>query len=502
MSDKTDPLEEATELLELVGISIGIADAYQVYVNRDLRMSKIKWVGFDMDYTLALYRQAALDELSVRHSVDTLVDDLGYPNSVRKIKSDPEYAIRGLVVDKSLGNILKMDSHYYVGKAYHGTRALTRDERQLYQDEPVKIELKRYRLIDTLFGLPEAFLYGAVIDQLESDRPGSDLDYAKIYDDVRSAIDLAHADGRIKREMLTNLDKFVYRDPDLATTLHKFRSAGKRLFLLTNSEWYYTTEVMAYLLDGDSSTYPSWRHYFDVAITTAQKPAFFQKRNPFIRLDGEGKPDGTEKERFERIRIYEGGNVDDFERMLGIRGTEVLYVGDHIYGDVIRSKRDSAWRTVMIIQEMEAELKERRVMREQIGRWGDLDQQLVALNSDLSARRQLNERLEQIYDGPGAAEVSVRSKLDRVKRELNQSIDKASQARREVINHLINLDDEIAANFNRYWGLLFKEGGEHSIFGSQVEAYACLYTSKVSNLRRYSPMQYFRALRQVMPHEI
>ncbi len=37
-------------------------------------------------------------------------------------------------------------------------------------------------------------------------------------------------------------------------------------------------------------------------------------------------------------------------------GDEVLYVGDHIYGDILRSKKESAWRTAMIIQELEVEV--------------------------------------------------------------------------------------------------------------------------------------------------
>ncbi len=52
-----------------------------------------------------------------------------------------------------------------------------------------------------------------------------------------------------------------------------------------------------------------------------------------------------------------------------------------------------------------------------------------------------------------------------------------------------------------YWGLTFKEGNENSRFGEQIEVYACIYTSRVSNLVFYSPMQYFRSPRAVMPHE-
>jgi hypothetical protein len=49
---------------------------------------------------------------------------------------------------------------------------------------------------------------------------------------------------------------------------------------------------------------------------------------------------------------------------------------------------------------------------------------------------------------------------------------------------------------------LLKEASETSSFGDQVEEYACIYTSRVSNLLAYSPLQYFRSPRDQMPHEL
>ena len=63
------------------------------------------------------------------------------------------------------------------------------------------------------------------------------------------------------------------------------------------------------------------------------------------------------------------------------------------------------------------------------------------------------------------------------------------------------VESEIDDAFNPHWGPLFREGYEISKFGEQVEAYACVYTSRVSNFRFYSPMQYFRGPRDRMPHE-
>src|SRR5215211_7974559 len=44
----------------------------RVFVNRNLKMGGIDWVGFDMDYTLAIYNQAEMDRLSVEATIKKL----------------------------------------------------------------------------------------------------------------------------------------------------------------------------------------------------------------------------------------------------------------------------------------------------------------------------------------------------------------------------------------------------------------------------------------------
>ena len=40
-----------------------------------------------------------------------------------------------------------------------------------------------------------------------------------------------------------------------------------------------------------------------------------------------------------------------------ITGEQILYVGDHLYSDVLRSKRTLGWRTALIVPELEREMK-------------------------------------------------------------------------------------------------------------------------------------------------
>ncbi len=56
-------------------------------------------------------------------------------------------------------------------------------------------------------------------------------------------------------------------------------------------------------------------------------------------------------------RVFQGGTYTDLHGMLGVRsGADVLYVGDHIYGDIVKSKKSLGWRTMLVIPELESEL--------------------------------------------------------------------------------------------------------------------------------------------------
>lgn len=41
---------------------------------------------------------------------------------------------------------------------------------------------------------------------------------------------------------------------------------------------------------------------------------------------------------------------------LSVAQLQVLYVGDHIYGDILRSKKTLGWRTMLVVPELDTEL--------------------------------------------------------------------------------------------------------------------------------------------------
>jgi HAD superfamily 5'-nucleotidase-like hydrolase len=466
-----------------------IPRADRVFVNHDLRLSAIEWVGFDMDYTLAIYRQDRMDALSVELTVDRLIKR-GYPASLKELTYDTRFPIRGLLVDRKYGHILKMDRYKVVHRGYHGLERLPDDVIQaLYHDRRIRPHTARYHWIDTLFALSEVTSYAAVVTALE--RQGNPVDYDKLFHDVRASIDEAHADGTVYSVVTSALDEYIDRDPELARTLHKLRSAGKRLFLLTNSPNSYTEQVMTYLLGNAMPEYPTWRHYFEVVICSAKKPRFFQEGQ--LLMEREGDVLKPVKGPLERGRAYEGGNLEEFERLLGVSGANVLYVGDHIYGDILRSKKETSWYTAMIIQELDAEVAAHEASAVDLLRMRSLEEQRERLEDELRFYQGRFKELSRGTGSNGADTERIRAKraVERVRAELRSNL--AEYAARA---------ERVSTRFHPYFGSLLKEQNEMSSFGLQVELYADVYMRRVSCLKAYSPQQYFRSPYDLMPHEL
>lgn len=55
--------------------------------------------------------------------------------------------------------------------------------------------------------------------------------------------------------------------------------------------------------------------------------------------------------------MFQGGNYRHLNEILGLTaGEQVLYVGDHMYSDVLKSKKDLGWRTCLVVPEVAEEL--------------------------------------------------------------------------------------------------------------------------------------------------
>ena len=505
MTTDVDP--QLGALLGETTTEIDVPRKNRVFCNRNLRMDTIEMIGFDMDYTLALYHQDRLEQLSMELTLQKLVDKHGYSDAILKLSYDPRWAIRGLVVDKKNGNVFKMDRHAYVGRCYHGFRELSHDERKLtYRNEKINLSSDRYEWIDTLFALPEAVMYTTLVAW--SDHHGAAVDYDKLFTDIRTAIDEAHRDDTLKSVIKADLGAFIVKDPLLGETLHKFRSSGKKLFLLTNSLYDYTAIVMSYLLDGERKAYPSWRNYFDIVMVGAGKPAFFNELRPFVQIDpvtgaalSNGNGNGESVKHLARDKVYQAGNVVAFEQITGIKGEQVLYIGDHIYGDILRLRKQHMWRTAMVLQELEREISVGDRLEAQIKDLDLLDRRHRNLESEIDYQSLQLKKIQRLLDDP-ATVPPLRTRLEDARKLTRQSLESLRDRAGLMDAEVDSLEARIDRAYNPHWGSCLREGNENSRFGEQVNDYADLYTSRVSNFGPYSPLRYFRAPRRPMPHEV
>jgi predicted nuclease with TOPRIM domain len=183
---------------------------------------------------------------------------------------------------------------------------------------------------------------------------------------------------------------------------------------------------------------------------------------------------------FQRGRIYRGGSLAEFEKLTGEPGDRVLYVGDHIYGDVLRAKKESAWRTLMIIQELTDELVAIEKLTAEISRVDKLERRLAALQDGLRERQAMLKTLQKAIEEPSAqSERTV--ELEAARLRLRRGVDRIRAQVKAVENEHAELEAQVECAFHPFWGSALKAESELSSFGEQVERYACLYTDRVTH---------------------
>jgi len=494
--------DEIRRVLEESGV-VRREAKHELFTNRDLNFDTIRVVGYDMDYTLARYRQSAIDKLTRELALKKLVER-GYPDACVAAPLDRDFAIRGLTVDIELGNVTKMDRHGYVGRAYHGSRLLRPDERKkVYRELRLGSDKKRFVYVDTLFELPEVAIYAGLVEFADKERAaGRDTmpSYNQIWRDVRQSVDDAHRDGTLKSVVVKDLPSFIERDDELPATLHKLRSGGKKMFLLTNSELEYTDVVMSYLLGSGNGNERDWKSYFEQIVVHAGKPGFFTAEAPLVRV----KPDEAGHSPKPHSGYFRGGNQADLQELFHCEPDEVLFIGDHIYTDIVLSRKSSGWRTGLIVQELDRDLYVRRRESLKIRDVNHQTQLRGEVSRQISSMKYMHSRLQRTVERERQTEQGKRDEavqeVDRYRLECKRRLDALRQYEAELDDTLDRRDREVESSFNRYWGSVFSARHDRSHFGNQVEFFACVYTSRVSNFLYVSPAEYFHSRGGSLPH--
>lgn len=469
----------------------------QVFCNRTLNLRAMRAIGYDMDYTLVHYHVEAWERASFDH-LRRKLGERGWP--VEDLAFDPGAFQVGLVIDRQLGNIVKANQFGYVKRAAHGTKMLDFEaQRQTYGEEIVDLSEPRFVFLNTLFSLSETCMYAQLVDRLDAGRIPGALGYSDLYALLKESLDEAHMEGQLKAEILAAPERFVELDPEVPLTLLDQRQAGMKTLLITNSEWPYTRFMMSYVCDRFLPTGQTWRDLFDVVIVGARKPVFFAQTQPAFEVVNDEGLLSPIAGRPQLGRVLLGGHATLVEELLGLSGSQVLYVGDHAYGDVHVSKKLHRWRTALVIRELEQEILAQDAFRPRQTELTRLMEEKAAGEQQLS-----EERLALQHERPVLQHERRRPSAERRpgrESELQARVERTRARLQKLDDQITPLARASAELFNPRWGLLMRSGNDKSYLARLVERHADIYTSRVSNLRRTTPYAFFRAHRVQMPHD-
>ena len=456
-----------------------------LFSNRTLNLRGVRAIGYDMDYTLIHYFVDEWERAAFEHAREVLAAD-GWP--VADLTFDPDAFTLGLTFDLELGNLLKATRFGYTVRAQHGSSVLSfGDLRDTYYGTVVELGEDRFEFMNTLFELSRASLWCQLVELHDLEPLPGISSYAHLYRAIDRALGAVHTDGSLKAAIVAEPERFVDRDPGIVPTLQDQRLAGKQLLLVTNSEWSYTQFMMSWCFDGLMPEGETWRDLFDVVIVAAAKPRFFSEAGPIYKIVDEAR--GLLEPHFGPLEpgpVYHGGNARMVEQSLGHDPAQFLYVGDHLFGDVHVTKDTLRWRTALIARELEAEVDAADGFRKESHALTDLMAQKVLLEREHS-RLRMERRRKVVAEAPHA--------------DLDAAVAAAAAAVAEVDERVAPLARAATEQGNVAWGPLMRAGVDKSLFARQVEKYADVYTSRVSNFRAETPYGYLRAARGSLPHD-
>jgi HAD superfamily 5'-nucleotidase-like hydrolase len=454
-----------------------------IFVNRTLNMKQIAAIGFDMDYTLVRYDSEAFEEMTYKEIIKKLVEVKNYPSDILKLKFKFNLAIRGLVIDKPLGNILKLSTYSKVKHAYHGVTEMNfKEQQKTYHGLVIDLnDSERFAIVDTTFSIAYCVLYMQMVD-LKDKNPDLNLpDYKGLELDILEALDTSHRDGSLKSQVKKNVKKFIVQDPMIVTSLEKFKKHGKKLWVITNSDFEYSKLLLDYSINPFLKEHKNWSELFALVVTAAQKPRFFTDKMPLLQIDPKT---GLMRNHHGKIEdgIYQGGNAQNLQKNAGLSGEQILYLGDHIYGDVLQIKKTCNWRTALVIDELITEI-------DALENSASIS---VQINTLMGEKVSLEQKLDELFD----KEIEKGKKPDKLKIQTHfQKIEKVDKK----IGKLIRSHSQF---FNPYWGETMRAGVEPSRLAGQIEKYACIYMAKISDFAEYSPRTYYRPRKKMLPHEV
>jgi phosphoglycolate phosphatase-like HAD superfamily hydrolase len=468
---------------------------------------------------------------------DILIHTYGYPAGLAELSFDPNFAIRGLCVDKSNGVICKLSHLQRIGQrfAYLGRKQLTAQQIEDFYGEFRTVssgDIDQMKALNDMFAMAEACLIADVIHTLEvkKDSYGELYEAPTVVDDILSAIKDVHVSGAMHGAVLKDPAKFIKPSPHLRDMLMRFRKAGKKLFLCTNSGVVYAEAAIRYALgdlppvaqatatppaaSGDApiveavpdtvtlegASTESWRRLFDVIICSANKPNdFFYGKKPFRQwVDAAGAPSAVPIRTLEQGVIYVNGSVAALRRATGWNSRRVLYVGDNLFADLSEARTAHGWQTACVIEELQAEIQ---ITNTHV--FNQLYNLRVALRHLIEdIQHHAEQRLEALpsntyidtpegREGAKIAHSTNTAAEDFAQFQCQFRTPADAQVIADLEHQLHHINRLMSSCFNQQFGSSFRTDGSPSMFAFAVKRFVDLYMDDVCNLSHYSPFHRF-----------
>lgn len=149
-------------------------------------------------------------------------------------------------------------------------------------------------------------------------------------------MNLIHQTQVLHKNIVQSIDDYLVSitNPHSAVQVKDFltrlQEYGKSVFLITNSPYWFVNFGMRSLCG------PDWEKYFDLIICNARKPYFFSSTSKaFRRFNLKTNSKSWEKlGALKKGDIYYEGNMNEMLKWTGWNSNQILYFGDHIYGDL------------------------------------------------------------------------------------------------------------------------------------------------------------------------
>ena len=341
-------------------------------------------IGFDLDNTLLRFNINNMVPLYYDLLKKFLVFERNYPEQLLQLQFNPNFLLKGLIIDANCGNLLKVSEDGTILKAAHGTKFLSDQEiidiyglsrtcsnvQTFVKDplaawnEPIDKEL---RALMDYFDIGVSLVFAQTVDVLDRLSSGGDKlqkQHYKIWPDMLDGLmqiytreNFANGQSGFFEALKSNPDKYLLKtDASVIKLLRELKACGKSLFLLSGSNIDFANFTASYALGND------WQDLFDYVITFAKKPKFFQEQRQFLKVENLSEISESTISLTELLTPktnYTRGNWEQLKKSIcekvlhkNPKHVETLYVGDNILQDVYAPKVVSSMDCLVVLEEL------------------------------------------------------------------------------------------------------------------------------------------------------